>query len=77
MQQEVSVSGLPLPVETSWVPLSACTSLLKCPSSSSRQQFLACPHCFQWSQHSGDRQTCSLCVPAEPACSTKLLHRHI
>lgn len=29
MQQEVLVSGLALPAEMSWVPLSACRSLLK------------------------------------------------
>lgn len=31
MQQEVLVPGLPLPAEMSWVPLSACRSLLKFP----------------------------------------------
>lgn len=31
MQQEILISGLPLPAEVGWVPLSACRSLLKFP----------------------------------------------
>lgn len=75
VQRELLVPGFPLPAEMIWVPLSACTSLLKFPL------FLCLaedPGLFsQLSQYSGNRQTCLSCVPAETACSTKLLHPHI